>query len=51
MPLAAQEAEERFDLALIATLEIDILPHLGDSRIPDRLVVRSFPTETLFSTD
>jgi hypothetical protein len=36
--LEAQEAEENFDLALIASLEIDVAPHLGDSRVPDYLV-------------
>ncbi|KAF8579144.1 hypothetical protein K439DRAFT_1394877 [Ramaria rubella] len=40
LPLAEQEAEENFDLALLATLEIDVVPPLGaDLRIPDRLVV------------
>jgi hypothetical protein len=38
LPLEAQEAEENFDLALIASLEIDVAPHLGDSRVPDYLV-------------
>jgi hypothetical protein len=33
-----QEAEENFDLALIGALEIDVVPHLGDSRVPDSLV-------------
>lgn len=33
-----QEAEENFDLALIASLEIDVLPHLGGPRIPDDVV-------------
>jgi hypothetical protein len=36
--LEAQEAEENFDLALIGALEIDVVPHLGDTRIPDSLV-------------
>ncbi|KAF9484605.1 hypothetical protein BDN70DRAFT_825412 [Pholiota conissans] len=36
--LEVQEAEENFDLALIASLEIDVVPHLGGSRIPDDLV-------------
>ena len=32
--------EENFDLSLLATLEIDVIPPLGsDSRIPDRLIV------------
>lgn len=33
-----QEAEENFDLALIGALEIDVVPHLGDKRVPDPLV-------------
>lgn len=34
----AQEAEENFDLAVIASLEIDVVSHLGDSRVPDYLI-------------
>lgn len=37
-PLDVQEAEENFDLALIAALEIDVVPHFGDPRLPDSLV-------------
>ncbi|KAG5638067.1 hypothetical protein H0H81_002035 [Sphagnurus paluster] len=37
-PLEVQEAEENFDLALVASLEIDVAPHLGDERVPDDLV-------------
>ncbi|KAJ7123851.1 hypothetical protein C8R43DRAFT_1098976 [Mycena crocata] len=37
-PLQMQEAEENFDLALIGALEIDVVPHLGDKRVPDALV-------------
>ncbi|KAF8151507.1 hypothetical protein B0H34DRAFT_664561 [Crassisporium funariophilum] len=37
-PLDVQEAEENFDLALIASLEIDVVPHLGEGRVPDALV-------------
>lgn len=37
-PLEVQIAEENFDLALIASLEIDVAPHLGDSRVPDYIV-------------
>ena len=33
-----QEGEENFDLALIASLEIDVVPHLGGPRVPDALV-------------
>jgi hypothetical protein len=39
-PLEVQEAEENFDLALIGALEIDIIPQLGDLRIPDSLVTQ-----------
>jgi hypothetical protein len=38
-PLEVQDAEEKFDLALIATLEIDVVPHLGDSRVSDGVIV------------
>ena len=36
--LDVQESEENFDLALIASLEIDVVPYIGDRRIPDILV-------------
>lgn len=39
-PLEVQEAEENFDLALIAALEIDVVPHLGDSRVPDYIITQ-----------
>ena len=39
-PLEAQESEENFDLALIASLEIDVVPYLGDSRVPDYLILQ-----------
>lgn len=39
-PLEVQIAEENFDLSLIASLEIDVVPHLGDRRVPDALVLR-----------
>jgi hypothetical protein len=32
--------EENFDLSLIASLEIDVVPHVGDHRVPDALVSR-----------
>ena len=38
-PLDVQEAEENFDLALIAALEIDVIPYLGESCIPDYLII------------
>jgi len=36
--LDVRESEENFDLALIASLEIDVVPFIGDRRIPDILV-------------
>ena len=39
-PLETQELEENFDLALIASLEIDVVPYLGDSRVPDYLIIQ-----------
>jgi hypothetical protein len=33
-----QEAEETFDLALVAALEIDVVPYLGDARVPGAIV-------------
>jgi hypothetical protein len=39
-PLEAQKSEENFDLALIASLEIDVVPYLGDSRVPDYLILQ-----------
>lgn len=33
-----QEAEESFDLALVAALEIDVVPYLGDPRVPDYII-------------
>lgn len=36
--LEEQETEENFDLALISSLEIDLVPHLGGPRVPDYLV-------------
>lgn len=36
--LAEQESEENFDLALIAALEIDVVPHIGDARVPDDVI-------------
>lgn len=35
-----QESEENFDLALIASLEMDVVPHLGAPRIPDSLITQ-----------
>lgn len=33
-----QNDEENFDLALVAALEIDVVPHIADSRVPDYVV-------------
>ncbi|TFK71822.1 hypothetical protein BDN72DRAFT_409999 [Pluteus cervinus] len=38
LSLEEQEVEENFDLVLIASLEADVVPHIGDSRVPDSLV-------------
>lgn len=38
MPLEMQNDEENFDLALVAALEIDVVPHIGDARVPDYVV-------------
>ena len=38
--LETQESEENFDLALIASLEIDVVPYLGDPRVSDYLIQR-----------
>ncbi|KAH7886558.1 hypothetical protein F5I97DRAFT_1868110 [Phlebopus sp. FC_14] len=40
LSLEEQEAEENFDLALISSLEIDLVPHLGHPRVPDYLVAQ-----------
>ncbi|KAI0354523.1 hypothetical protein OH77DRAFT_1548844 [Trametes cingulata] len=38
LPLDVQEAEENFDLSLVASLEIDVVPYLGDGSVPDYIV-------------
>ncbi|OCH93573.1 hypothetical protein OBBRIDRAFT_885401 [Obba rivulosa] len=38
LPLNTQQEDENFDLALIAALEIDVVPFLGESTIPDYVV-------------
>ena len=40
LPLDVQDAEENFDLALLSTLEVDVLPHLGSVRIPDYVITQ-----------
>ncbi|OJT09170.1 Protein MON2 -like protein [Trametes pubescens] len=37
-PLDTQEEEENFDLSLVASLEIDVVPYLGDPSVPDYIV-------------
>ncbi|EFP90450.2 uncharacterized protein PGTG_16037 [Puccinia graminis f. sp. tritici CRL 75-36-700-3] len=36
--LDQQQAQENFDLAFVASLELDVLPCLGNSRIPDDII-------------
>lgn len=38
--LDIQEEEESFDLSLVAALEIDVVPHLGDLRVPDYIITQ-----------
>ncbi|QRW03962.1 dimerization and cyclophilin-binding domain of Mon2 [Ceratobasidium sp. AG-Ba] len=40
LPLDLQDAEENFDLALLSTLEVDVLPHLGGKRVPDDVITQ-----------
>ncbi|KAG1719544.1 uncharacterized protein EDB91DRAFT_1240566 [Suillus paluster] len=40
LSLEDQETEENFDLSLISSLEIDLVPHLGDARVPDYLITQ-----------
>lgn len=40
MPLEEQEAEEMFDLSLVASLEVDIVPFIADARVPDSVIVQ-----------
>lgn len=40
LPLAVQEAEENFDLALVGALEIDVVPYIGDMRVPDSIITQ-----------
>lgn len=39
-PLEEQEAEETFDLALIASLEVDVVPYVADARVPDYIIIQ-----------
>jgi hypothetical protein len=38
--LSEQEEEENFDLSLISSLETDVIPCLGDDRVPDYLITQ-----------
>jgi hypothetical protein len=38
LSLSEQEDEENFDLSLISSLETDVIPCLGDDRVPDYLI-------------
>ncbi|KAG9095186.1 hypothetical protein FS749_010913 [Ceratobasidium sp. UAMH 11750] len=40
LPLDVQDAEENFDLALLSTLEVDVVPHLGGARVPDYVITQ-----------
>lgn len=40
LALDVQQEEEHFDLALITSLEVDVVAHLGDPRVPDALLVQ-----------
>ncbi|KAL1741643.1 guanine nucleotide exchange factor in Golgi transport N-terminal-domain-containing protein [Schizophyllum fasciatum] len=40
LPLDEQEVEENFDLSLIAALEIDVAPYIGEACVPDHLVAQ-----------
>ncbi|KAG8763600.1 hypothetical protein FRC11_000859 [Ceratobasidium sp. 423] len=40
LPLDVQDAEENFDLALLSTLEVDVVPHLGGTRVPDYVITQ-----------
>jgi hypothetical protein len=39
-PLDDQEADENFDFAVISSLEHDVVPHLGDPRLSDEVIVK-----------
>lgn len=40
LSLSEQEGEENFDLSLISSLETDVIPCLGDDRVPDYLITQ-----------
>ncbi|EJC99516.1 uncharacterized protein FOMMEDRAFT_142756 [Fomitiporia mediterranea MF3/22] len=40
LSLEEQEAEEMFDISLVASLETDVVPFVGDSRVSDQIVIQ-----------
>lgn len=38
LELSQQQAAENFDLAFVASLELDVLPSLGHPRVPDKII-------------
>src|SRR5579863_1854405 len=40
LPFSEQEDEENFDQSLITSLEKDVIPCLGDDRVPDYLIIQ-----------
>ncbi|CAE7121297.1 unnamed protein product [Rhizoctonia solani] len=40
LPLDVQDTEENFDLALLSSLEVDVVPHLGSTRVPDYVITQ-----------
>ena len=40
LPLDDQEAEEMFDLSLVTSLEVDVVPFIADARVPDSVIVQ-----------
>ncbi|KAI0263538.1 hypothetical protein BC834DRAFT_827343 [Gloeopeniophorella convolvens] len=40
LTFSEQEEEENFDLSLITSLEVDVVPCLGDIRVPDYLITQ-----------
>ena len=40
LPLDEQEVDENFDFAVIGCLENNVVPHLGDPRLPDEVVMK-----------
>ena len=40
LTLEEQDTEELFDLSLISALEIDIIPYVGDERVPDYIILQ-----------